>query len=113
MKHKQSDYISLDPAHTDPKRVKKERENARKLKQSQWWRTLVGKGLCHYCQKTFKSSELTLDHIVPIARGGRSVKGNVVPACPECNRDKKLTIPVEDLFAQIAKEREKRENSED
>lgn len=113
MKEKRNEYISLDPAHTDPKRVKKEREAARELKRSQWWKTLIGKGVCHYCQQKFKPSELTLDHVVPVARGGRSVKGNVVPACANCNRDKKLTIPVEDLFAQLEKEREKRETSED
>ena len=41
------------------------------------------------------AQELTMDHIVPIARGGRSTKGNVVPACKECNNTKKQLLPME------------------
>jgi 5-methylcytosine-specific restriction endonuclease McrA len=36
-----------------------------------------------------------MDHIVPIARGGRSTKGNVVAACKECNTAKKQRLPME------------------
>ena len=31
------------------------------------------------------SGELTMDHIVPLARKGKSTKGNVVPSCRLCN----------------------------
>jgi 5-methylcytosine-specific restriction protein A len=41
-----------------------------------------------------------------VARGGTSTKGNVVPACKKCNAEKKLSTPVEDIFKQLAKERE-------
>jgi hypothetical protein len=40
-------------------------------------------------------AELTMDHIVPVVRGGRSTKGNVVPCCKECNSRKKYLLPVE------------------
>jgi 5-methylcytosine-specific restriction protein A len=30
-----------------------------------------------------------MDHVVPLVRGGRSTRGNVVPACKTCNTDKK------------------------
>jgi hypothetical protein len=36
--------------------------------------------------------------VVPVARGGRSVKGYVVPACKECNNKKKLLTPAEQLL---------------
>ena len=36
-----------------------------------------------------------MDHIVPIARGGKSLKGNLVPACKECNNQKKQLLPLE------------------
>ena len=52
-------------------------------------------GKCHYCGKTFKPSELTMDHLVPIVRGGCTTKGNVVPACKECNNKKKYLLPFE------------------
>ncbi len=36
-----------------------------------------------------------MDHIVPIARGGKSTKGNIVPACKDCNNKKKQLLPME------------------
>jgi 5-methylcytosine-specific restriction endonuclease McrA len=36
-----------------------------------------------------------MDHVVPISRGGKSKKGNIVPACKECNNKKKYLLPVE------------------
>lgn len=36
-----------------------------------------------------------MDHIVPIIRGGRSTKGNVVAACKACNTKKKYLLPME------------------
>jgi 5-methylcytosine-specific restriction endonuclease McrA len=36
-----------------------------------------------------------MDHIVPIARGGKTTKGNVVPCCKECNNLKKQLLPME------------------
>jgi 5-methylcytosine-specific restriction protein A len=45
---------------------------------------------------------LTLDHVVPLARGGKSQPGNVVPACKSCNREKSLDTPVDRLLKEIA-----------
>lgn len=39
--------------------------------------------------------ELTMDHLVPIIRGGKSVKSNIVTACKECNNKKKYLLPIE------------------
>jgi 5-methylcytosine-specific restriction endonuclease McrA len=36
-----------------------------------------------------------MDHLVPLARGGKSTKGNVVPACKTCNSQKKQLLPME------------------
>ena len=99
-------YYYLDPENTDPKLVKKEREKAQKLRKTQWWLTLLNRGICHYCSRKFLARELTMDHIVPIARGGTSTQGNIVPACRECNRDKKLETPAERLLKELAMERE-------
>jgi 5-methylcytosine-specific restriction endonuclease McrA len=82
----------------DPKHVAKERERARKLRKSQWWLTKLNQGLCHYCGQKFAPKELTMDHVVPVARGGTSTPGNVVPACKDCNNKKKLDTPVDQLF---------------
>ncbi len=98
------DFVSLDPVFSDPKRIRKEREKAQKLKKSQWWRDQLNRGLCHYCGKKFAPKDLTMDHVVPIARGGESSKGNIVPSCRDCNQKKKLQIPAEELLNRIKSE---------
>lgn len=85
----------------DERQIKKERAKARELKQSQWWKNLIAKGICHYCEGKFPPAELTMDHVVPIARGGLSSKGNIVPACKKCNAGKKLSTPAEDLLRNL------------
>jgi 5-methylcytosine-specific restriction endonuclease McrA len=95
------DYYFLDPEHVDPARLKREREKARKLRKSQWWLTLANRGVCHYCGRKFKPSELTMDHVVPLARGGTSTPGNIVPCCRDCNRAKRLGTPAEELLKKL------------
>ncbi len=36
-----------------------------------------------------------MDHVVPVIRGGKSSRGNVVPSCKECNNKKKHMLPIE------------------
>lgn len=73
----------------DPDVMAQERRKAKLLKQSAWWKNCRGKGVCAYCGKRVPPKELTMDHKIPIVRGGRSTRGNCVPACPECNQQKK------------------------
>jgi len=75
--------------------LRRERAKARLLRQSQWWKRRVSAGRCHYCGRQAGSRALTMDHIVPLIRGGRSRRGNVVPACKDCNNKKKSLLPVE------------------
>jgi len=75
--------------------MKSERRKARELRASQWWKRRCAKGFCHYCGQPTLPKELTMDHIVPIARGGKSTKGNIVPACKACNNKKKQLLPME------------------
>jgi 5-methylcytosine-specific restriction protein A len=79
----------------DASDIRRERNEARDLRQSQWWKRRTAKGVCYYCGRPTPPSELTMDHIVPLARGGRSTKGNVVPACKACNNAKKQLLPME------------------
>ncbi len=80
----------------------KQRQKARALKESQWWRNKLAVGVCEYCQNKFEPSQLTMDHVVPLARGGKTVPGNVVPACAACNAQKRLETPVERLLRELA-----------
>ncbi|MNJ96807.1 HNH endonuclease [compost metagenome] len=67
---------------------KREKAKARELRQSQWWKQELGKGLCYHCGNRFKPADLTMDHLIPIARGGKSNKNNCVPSCKDCNTKK-------------------------
>lgn len=90
-----SDWI---PIQKDEKHIARERAKAKELRKSQWWQNKLNQGICHYCGKQFPREELTMDHIVPVARGGKSNKGNIVPCCKQCNNDKKYLTPVEMLL---------------
>ena len=83
-------YISVDEDIQ-----KRERHKARELRSSQWWKRRRSQGICYYCNNRFPPKELTMDHLVPIARGGRSVKSNVEPCCKECNTKKRQMLPLE------------------
>ena len=43
---------------------------------------------CVYCGKTYEEKELTLDHVIPLSRGGETLTKNIVCACRKCNQDK-------------------------
>jgi 5-methylcytosine-specific restriction protein A len=75
--------------------IRREKAKARKLRQSRWWRLKISTGRCYYCSRPVKPSELTMDHIVPLVKGGRSMKDNLVPACKTCNTKKKTLLPME------------------
>jgi len=79
----------------DESDIKKEKKKARELKNSEWWKRKKAKGICSYCGEKKISKNLTMDHIVPISRGGKSVKGNVAAVCKECNNKKKQMLPIE------------------
>ncbi len=83
-------YQAVDPA------IKaKEKAKARKLKNSQWWKQELAKGTCYYCSQSFPKELLTMDHKVPVARGGKTSKSNVVVACKSCNTNKAHLTPAE------------------
>ena len=48
---------------------------------------------CQYCGST--KSGLTVDHVIPRSRGGKSVWENIVAACASCNRRKGNRLPRE------------------
>jgi len=43
------------------------------------------KNKCQYCGKRQRTSELSLDHIIPKSMGGKSAWENIVCACAKCN----------------------------
>ena len=43
---------------------------------------------CQYCGHGAPTSELTFDHVIPVAQGGRKDWENIVTCCITCNRQK-------------------------
>lgn len=43
---------------------------------------------CGYCSDIFHSKELTLDHVIPRAKGGKHSWTNTITACKPCNHKK-------------------------
>lgn len=48
---------------------------------------------CQYCGTRKLICELTYDHVVPRAQGGKTVWSNIVTACEDCNRRKANRTP--------------------
>lgn len=76
----------------DDDTLRREKARARALRQSAWWRRRVAPGRCHYCRRAVGAKALTLDHVVPLVRGGRSIRANMVPACKDCNARKQSLL---------------------
>jgi 5-methylcytosine-specific restriction enzyme A len=87
--------MSFDFNMVDEREIKREKEKARRLRRTNWWYTRVQKGECYYCGRIVGRENLTMDHVVPLTRGGKSSKGNLVAACKECNNKKKYLLPLE------------------
>lgn len=49
-------------------------------------------GVCFYCRV---APAMTIDHVVPLKRGGRHAVGNLVPACKRCNSSKGSLLLIE------------------
>jgi len=82
--------------HPEKARLKNEKRRARilngvidgdALTLEQWNDTIeYFDHRCAYCGRQLE--KLTIDHIVPLSRGGAHTKENVVPACRSCNSSK-------------------------
>jgi 5-methylcytosine-specific restriction endonuclease McrA len=83
-------FVEVDEAT-----LRRERAKARELRASPWWKRRRAAGVCHYCGRQVGAKALTMDHVVPLIRGGRSNKGNLVPACKDCNDHKKHKLAFE------------------
>ena len=65
----------------DAAAARREKAIARELRQTGWWKRRIADGRCHYCRRNVGARGLTLDHVVPLSRGGLSTWDNVVCAC--------------------------------
>lgn len=86
--------------HIEEGRVAKQRRRALKihapindLTAAQWKEIKEHYGhRCVYCRR--KMARLTMDHIIPLSKGGSHTASNIVPACKSCNSRKHTGPPL-------------------
>jgi 5-methylcytosine-specific restriction endonuclease McrA len=61
---------------------------------------------CQYCLNTFTVKDLTLDHVIPVTRGGRKTWSNIVTSCGTCNQQKGSRTPQEAGFHEFRSPKE-------
>lgn len=60
---------------------------------------------CVYCGVTLTATTLTMDHVIPLSRGGSNLPANKAPACKDCNGDKAQLTAAEYLSLRHDRER--------
>src|SRR5271157_5816509 len=58
---------------------------------------------CQYCGKKVSKAEVTIDHVLPLSRGGQSTFQNCVVCCMRCNNTKADRTPIEAGMALLLK----------
>lgn len=56
---------------------------------------LMASTQCHWCHKDFAGNKVTIDHVIPLSRGGKHRRDNLVAACQSCNSSKSDKLPNE------------------
>lgn len=69
------------------------------ISTSQWLDTIHAfNSECAYCGSR---KRLTMDHVVPVSKGGKTTLDNIIPACTRCNSSKQAADMVEWYTKQI------------
>jgi len=54
---------------------------------------------CQYCETQITQATVTMDHVIPISRGGKTCWENIVAACGSCNSKKGNDVKMKPLKA--------------
>lgn len=82
------DRVRASRKPTDSRRRARLRNAVGSFTATEWRELLcLYRSRCAYCGK--KSKKLTVDHIIPLVKGGTNTIDNVAPACGKCNSSKR------------------------
>jgi 5-methylcytosine-specific restriction endonuclease McrA len=94
-KHNVSPTEAVQMAFSAPPIAPVEKKDKRKKtthsKRARAWRK--SNYQCHWCQKPLKFFEVTLEHVIPLHRGGLDNDNNRVAACAPCNHGRGHNMP--------------------
>ena len=88
LKDRIREYKKLHPESIE----KQQKINRKKLKTR---KKLTGKEVCVYCGVKLSAYTASLDHVIPLSRGGSNDPKNLVWSCKKCNYKKGDRIPYE------------------
>ena len=80
--------LAIKGAKADRQRISERRRNSRALFKRDNY-------MCAYCGHYFHERDLTVDHVMPVSRGGNSGWENLISACSPCNNKKRDRTPEE------------------
>lgn len=93
--------IPLDFMPISKEQKTQEKAKARDLRHSFWWKNKLQEAVCYYCDLKIDPEFLTMDHKIPISKGGKSTKNNIVLCCKDCNTKKKYNTATEMVVKKI------------
>ena len=81
-------------AHIHRRRAREAENGVWQIPPGEWGRLVARhRGCCAYCG--VEGDNLSMDHVVPVAKGGGHRIGNFVPACQSCNSSKSDKLLIE------------------
>lgn len=87
-----SDEKVVDAAFNPPPKGYKSKRSSNRARNMRK-RLMKKDPRCHWCGKELEYSEETLDHVIPLSRGGADRFENVVLSCKPCNSDRGNDMP--------------------
>ena len=79
---------------------KRTRERKRSYKGAK--RRLLGiSPFCYWCKRKLDSASATLDHMIPLSKGGTNGADNFVLACEDCNKGRQNDMPERTKWSKI------------
>jgi HNH endonuclease len=87
--------MALEPPPMATADRKQQRKNYRNIKTALFRKNeFFGKpNVCHWCKVVLTLDTGTIDHLIPLARGGLDNANNRVLACESCNRERGCDMP--------------------
>lgn len=83
--HKKNPHVALNGQIKRRKRIGNE-----EITKEEWFEVMNKyEWKCLYCGCDLTKYNRSMDHIIPISKGGRNIKENIAPACKHCNSSKK------------------------